>query len=79
MTEALLVTLRRRPIPNGGYHFMFVDHRDRAGFVPADQVPRIVGDTVVADVLRERDRNCGAADFWCCLEMQVKVRLGRAA
>lgn len=57
MTEALLVTLRRRPTPNGGYHFIFVDHRDRAGFVPADQVPRIVGDTVVAEVTPVPSKN----------------------
>jgi hypothetical protein len=50
MTDTFLVTLHRRPTPNGGYHFMFVDHRDRAGFVPADQVPSIVGDVVVAEV-----------------------------
>lgn len=50
MTQTLLVTLRRRPAPNGGYHFMFVDHRDRAGFISADQVPSIVGDVIVAEV-----------------------------
>lgn len=50
MSDTLLVTLRRRPKPNGGYHFMFVDHRNRAGFVPADQIPSLVGDTVVAEV-----------------------------
>lgn len=49
MTDTMLVTMHRRPIAKGGCHFMFVDHRDRAGFVPADQLPS-VGDVVVVEV-----------------------------
>jgi len=50
MTDTLLVTLRRRPIPNGTFHYMFVDHRDRAGFIPADVLPSALIETIVAEV-----------------------------
>jgi hypothetical protein len=50
MAHTLLVTLQRRPAPNGGHHFMFVDHRDRAGFIDADQVPSSLVETIVAEV-----------------------------
>lgn len=50
MTDTLLVTLRRCPIPNGAFHYMFVDHRDRAGFLPADALPSALIETIVAEV-----------------------------
>ncbi len=50
MSGPVLVTLRRRPKPNGGHHFMFVDGSGRAGFVGADQVPPFMADDIVADV-----------------------------
>lgn len=50
MSDSLFVTLRRRPIPDGTFHYMFVDHRDRAGFIPADALPNTLIETIVAEI-----------------------------